>query len=315
MTQADADPQYTILVVDDEPISRKLIESTLRKADYGVVTVANGRAALDAMQDRFFPMVLTDWVMPEMDGVELCRAIRDQAESSYVFIILLTSNDSQDDIIAGLEAGADEYLTKPFNRTELLARLKTGARIIELERSLRRANEELARIVITDPLTGCFNRGYLSERLPAELKRAKRYREPLSIILCDVDHFKRINDKHGHQMGDEVLKRFGQFLRDGGREGIDWVARYGGEEFVLVLPNTAWRNALIAAERLRAELSGEAICVAAATVSVTASFGIVGFDPETPDASKDMDLMIKAADRWLYDAKESGRNRCKGGGL
>ena len=104
MTQADADPQYTILVVDDEPISRKLIESTLRKADYGVVTVANGRAALDAMQDRFFPMVLTDWVMPEMDGVELCRAIRDQAESSYVFIILLTSNDSQDDIIAGLEA-------------------------------------------------------------------------------------------------------------------------------------------------------------------------------------------------------------------
>ena len=211
--------QFPILIAEDNPVSRKLLEKTLVKAGYETVSMENGRKALEIFNKRFFPIVLTDWMMPEMDGLELCRAIRenDSASSGYVFIILLTAKDHKEDIVKGLEGGADDYLTKPFDHAELIARLNTARRILELEKSLRDANEEIRILSITDPLTKTYNRGYLNDRLPNEIKKARRYGHPLSLILCDIDHFKRVNDTYGHQVGDEVLREF-----TSNRSGLTW---------------------------------------------------------------------------------------------
>ena len=209
---------FPILIVEDQPASRVLLERTLVKAGYEVVCVGNGRQALKILQERPFPIVLTDWVMPEIDGLELCRAIRENPPEGYVFIILLTANDSTADIVTGLEAGADDYLTKPFHAAELIARIQTGKRIINLERSLKRVNEEIKLLSITDPLTGSYNRGYLTERLPEEIGRAKRYHHPLSLVLCDIDNFKGINDTYGHEAGNYVIKKFVDCIKESIRD-------------------------------------------------------------------------------------------------
>ena len=174
---------FPILIVEDDPVSRRLLEATLTKAGYEVVTAENGYKALEIFEKRFFPIIVTDWMMPEMDGLSLTKTIRTKATSGYVFIFLLTAKSSKEDIITGLEAGADDYLTKPFNRGELMARLKTATRILELEESLKRANEEIRLLSITDALTGSFNRAYMDEMLPKEVKRSIRYGRPLSMIM------------------------------------------------------------------------------------------------------------------------------------
>ncbi|MCK4485137.1 MAG: diguanylate cyclase, partial [Desulfobacterales bacterium] len=246
---------FPILIAEDNPVDRKLLEKMLVKAGYEVVSAENGREALMILKKDFFPLVITDWIMPEMNGLELCRAIRSHHFPGYIFIVFVTVKDSEDDIIAGLEAGADDYLTKPFNKAELMARLKAGTRILELERSLKKANERIKILSITDPLTGAYNRAYLTERLPQEIARAKRYRHPLSLIMCDIDFFKKINDSYGHQAGDTILTGFVDSLRGSIRKGIDWVARYGGEEFLIVLPETNIQGACQVAERLRTLVS------------------------------------------------------------
>jgi len=206
-----------ILVVDDHPAARQLLEMYLQKAGYRVLAASNGRDALETLRRHFCPLVLTDWVMPEMDGLALCPA-------------------------------------------ELLARLKTGRRILELENTLKQRNEEIIRLSVTDPLTGVYNRRYLNDTLPAEIRRACRYGRPLGLILCDLDHFKRINDTYGHNAGDLVLREFAAGLRSAIREGIDWLARFGGEEFVLVLPETDLAGSVATAERLRC-LSAERVII------------------------------------------------------
>ena len=163
---------FPILIAEDDPVSRSLLEKILIKAGNKVVSVDNGQKALALLNEKFFPIILTDWMMPEMDGLELCRAIRKNTYPGYVFIVLLTAKDSKDDIIRGLGAGADDYLTKPFSHAELVARLNTGKRLLRLEKSLKDANEEIRILSITDPLTGSYNRGYLTKRLPQEIKRA-----------------------------------------------------------------------------------------------------------------------------------------------
>ena len=228
--------QFPILVAEDDTISRKILEKSLVEAGYDVVSVENGQEALEKLQERFFPIVLTDWMMPEMDGSQLCKALRGKDWPGYIFIVLLTGKDAKEDVIAGLDAGADDYLTKPFNQAELIARLNTGRRFLELEQSLRHANEKIRVLSITDPLTGCFNRGYMNDCLEREVKRCKRYGRPLSVVLCDIDHFKSVNDTHGHQAGDQVLKNFAKSINEMIRSDIDWLVRYGGEEFLLVLP-------------------------------------------------------------------------------
>jgi two-component system cell cycle response regulator len=308
---AASDERFPVLVAEDNPVSRKLLEKALHKAGYEVVSVENGRAALDYLVKRFCPIVLTDWMMPEMDGPDLCRAIRRSEFQGYVFVILLTAKDSKNDIIEGLEAGADDYLTKPFNPAELMARLNTGKRILELERSLRKANEEIRQLSITDPLTGSYNRGYLNNHLPQELKRTLRYGRSLSLILCDIDHFKRVNDTYGHQVGDMVLRAFSRRLMGSIRRDLDWVARYGGEEFLIVLPETDLSGASLVGERIRKVIEGIQIDLRGKLIRVTASFGVTSIGSIDTKAENLCDDLIKRADDMLYLAKSEGRNRVK----
>jgi diguanylate cyclase (GGDEF)-like protein len=298
-------------VAEDNPVSRKLLEKALHKAGYEVVSVENGRAALDYLKIRFCPIVLTDWMMPEMDGPNLCRAIRKSAFKGYVFIVLLTAKDSKNDMIEGLEAGADDYLTKPFNPSELMARLNTGKRILALERSLRKANQEIHQLSITDPLTGAYNRGYLNEHLPQELKRSVRYGRSLSLVLCDIDYFKRVNDTYGHQAGDMVLKACSLRLTESIRKDLDWVARYGGEEFMIVLPETDLPGASLVGERLRKSVEDVQIELQGKVIRITASFGITSIGSIDSQAGDPCDTLIKQADDMLYLAKSEGRNRVK----
>jgi two-component system cell cycle response regulator len=303
--------RFPVLVAEDNPVSRKLLEKALHKAGYEVVSVKNGQAALDYLKKRFCPIVLTDWMMPEMDGPDLCRAIRKSEFQGYVFVILLTAKDSKTDIIEGLKAGADDYLTKPFNPAELMARLNTGKRILELERSLRKANEEIRQLSTIDPLTGAYNRGYLNDHLPQELKRTLRYGRTLSLILCDIDHFKRVNDTYGHQAGDMVLKALSRRLLGAVRKGLDWVARYGGEEFLIVLPETDLSGASLVGERIRKAIESIQIDLRGKVIRVTASFGVTSIESINTKASDLCDDLIKRADDMLYLAKSEGRNRVK----
>lgn len=301
---------FPVLVVDDDIVSRTVVEKHLLRAGFRVATAANGSHALEQFDQQFFPIVLTDWMMPEIDGPKLCRLIREKKTDGYVFIILITARDSKRDIVSGLESGADDYLTKPIHSAELIARINTGIRILKLEQSLKTANEEIRLLSITDPLTGCYNRSYLNEHLPHELQRAQRYSHPLSIILADIDHFKKVNDTHGHQAGDEVLKAFSQCIGRQVRKKIDWVVRYGGEEFMIVLPETICLGADSIANRLRRAVENEKICFGDTTIQITASFGgtCVAFGDKSMDAVT-MDQLIYSADEKLYQSKESGRNQ------
>jgi diguanylate cyclase (GGDEF)-like protein len=300
---------FPILVVEDDPVSRRLLEMNLTKAGYTVVAAENGRQAIEQFRKKFFPIILTDWMMPEMDGVGLCQAIRQTETEGYVFIILLTSRDSKDDIVSGLEAGADDYLTKPFNQAELVARLKSGIRILNLERSLKQANAEIKHLSITDPLTGCYNRGFLIEHLNGEIQRSKRYGHPLAIVLCDIDFFKKINDKYGHQAGDQVLKSFVQTIRESMRERVDWVVRYGGEEFLIVLPETNCDGARVMAERLCQKVAHKTLTIDHHQINITASFGGTCCGKETPDCKATLEAVVKRADELLYQSKSTGRNK------
>ncbi|MEJ5328862.1 MAG: diguanylate cyclase [Desulfobaccales bacterium] len=302
---------WPVMVVDDHPVTCRLLEVQLRREGYRVLTAANGREALERLGENFCPLVLTDWMMPEMDGLELCRAIRSQEWESYVYLILLTARDSLDDVLTGLEAGADDYLVKPVHPMELLARMRTGRRILALERTLKERNREIARLAVTDPLTGVYNRRYLMENLPRELARARRYHRPLGLILCDLDHFKAINDTFGHGVGDDVLKEFTRRVSGQVRQGVDWLARYGGEEFVMVLPETGLPGCLALARRLLNRVAATPFVTAAGPVPVTASFGVVAVAPGEPGAPS-AEALLAQADACLYQAKAGGRNRVAG---
>lgn len=301
---------YPILIVEDNLLMRKILEGYLRDMGHPVTAVENGRQALESLNSNHVPIVITDLVMPEMDGVELCRAIREQTSDKYTYIIMLSSYDSKEGMIRGLDAGADEYLIKPINRTELLVRLKTADRILSLESSLKQSYEEIKALSVRDPLTRMFNRGYLDERLLQEVKRSFRFERPLSVIMLDIDHFKQINDNFGHAAGDQVLRDCSSLLLRTLRMEIDWIARYGGEEFAVVLPETFLSGAMIAAERLRITLAAHSIFIAETELRITASFGVAGFVPASQKEDLSVvDTLIARADECLYRAKREGRNR------
>jgi len=311
---ADAPSAWRVLLVDDEPTQRLITARLLKRAGYQVETAENGKQALQLMSDPGrFQLLVTDWEMPEMDGVSLCRAVRAQPDTGYVYTILLTSRDAIEHLVAGLQAGADDYLTKPVLEPELLARLSTGKRIVTLERSLRAANEENRRLSVTDPLTSAQNRRYLMEKVPVEIERSARYGHPLSIVMCDVDHFKQLNDTFGHQAGDEVLKHVVALVRRKIRT-LDWIARFGGEEFVIVLPETNFSNALKVAETLRIAIADNACIVNGRSLPVTASFGVAGWDAFVP-AEATVDGLVACADAGVYESKAAGRNRVSGKNL
>jgi len=306
---------HPILLAEDDLVSRRLCQKILAREGFAVTTVANGREAIELFRQRFFPIVLTDWQMPEMEGPELCQAIREENPDRYVFIVMLTSKGAKDDIISGLEAGADDYITKPAHPAELVARIRTGIRILELERSLKAAVEEIHQMSITDPLTGIYNRGYINERLPQEIRRAQRFGRDLTLVLCDIDHFKRVNDTYGHLAGDAVLKSFARSLAGSIRQQVDWLGRYGGEEFLIVLPETHLEGALVLTERIRRTLESTPIETSGKTIGITSSFGVACFSPGTGKEVFTPEALLQEADNLLYRAKSEGRNRIEAGRL
>lgn len=305
-TGSDA-TQWRVLLVDDEPVQRMLVGRMLTRSGFEVVTAEDGEQAAQRLAQGDISILITDWEMPKLDGLSLCRAVRSMGLDHYVYAIVVTSRDAVEHVVMGLQAGADDYLVKPVLEPELLARLNTGKRLLDLERSLRLANEENLRLSITDALTGVFNRRHLMSQLGRELERAQRYQHPLSLMLCDVDHFKRINDNYGHQLGDEVLVNFARSLRHSLRD-TDWMARYGGEEFVVVLPETDMAGAHLVAERCRSELAAQPLQTATIAVPITASFGVSGWEPGM-NIDMALDRLIAAADSGVYASKSGGRNR------
>jgi two-component system, cell cycle response regulator len=312
VTPITVEPSPTILLAEDDPVTRMLMTRFLKKAGYEVDAVANGSEALDRMTRRYYPMLVTDWEMPEMDGVALCKAVRNMQMDGYVYALLLTARDSKEHIIAGLEAGADDYLIKPVHEPELIARLNAGRRILNLEHSLRVANQRNRILSITDALTGAYNRRYLMEQLPRELERCRRYAYPLSVLMCDIDRFKQINDARGHAAGDDVLQQFAARAQKSIRTNSDWVARYGGEEFLIVLPETDHAGAMAVAEKIRGLVASLPFTTRSGDLVATASFGVASTGPSGPDISLRMDALIRCADECMYRSKQEGRDRTVG---
>jgi two-component system cell cycle response regulator len=312
VTPITVETSPAILLAEDDPVTRMLMTRFLKNAGYDVDAVANGSEALDKMTKRYYPMLVTDWEMPEMDGIALCKAVRNMQLDGYVYALLLTARDAKEHIIAGLEAGADDYLVKPVHEAELIARLNAGRRILALEHSLRAANQRNRILSITDALTGAYNRRYLMEQLPREFERCRRYAVPLSVLMCDLDHFKRVNDTKGHAAGDDVLQQFASRAQKSIRSNSDWISRYGGEEFLIVLPETAHADAMFVAEKIRNLMSSVPFSTRAGDVAVTASFGVASTSANGPDLSLKVEALIRVADESLYKSKLAGRN-CSSG--
>jgi diguanylate cyclase (GGDEF)-like protein len=293
-----------VLIAEDEQVTRRLLESMLRRWGYEVVGCSDGRQAWDVLREPDSPrLAILDWMMPGIDGPEICRRLREHRREDYVYVILLTSKDGAHDIVAGLDAGADDYVGKPFNPPELKVRLRAGRRIIELQQELVAAQEALRDQATHDSLTGLWNRAAILDLLHAETARAARQGGPLGIIMADIDHFKRVNDIYGHAAGDAVLRETARRLAASVRP-YDSAARYGGEEFLCVLPRCDARQAASVAERIRRAIAGEAIEVPKAKLGITISLGVAA-----GGGNEGGEALIRAADAALYRAKNAGRNR------
>jgi diguanylate cyclase (GGDEF)-like protein len=296
-----------ILVADDDPVSRRMIERMLQRSGYEVVTVKDGRQAADELSKQNGPrLALIDWMMPELDGPGVCREMRSRHDNSYVYILLLTSKQSSQNIVEGLEAGADDYLTKPWQAGELKARLDTGRRILLLEDKLIGAREEMRFKATHDALTSLWDRGAILSLLRSELSRSARNGEPVSLLLCDIDHFKQINDVHGHHTGDQVLQEVATRLLDAVRSD-DAVGRYGGEEFLIVLHGCGRDNLNGRAEQVRKAICGRGVITERGPLAVSTSIGAITIDHG--NKSLPMEQFLKQADAALYRAKDEGRDR------
>ncbi len=296
-----------VLVVDDDDLVRARLTALLRNADFDVQSASSGEEALRIMAARRCQVLLTDWQMPDMDGLALCRIVRAEHSKSYVYVLLLTVRDSKEGLLEGLGAGADDYVVKSAPVEEILARMEVARRITHVEHSLRVSNRENRRLAVTDPLTGAYNLRYLMKHLPRELLRSHRYVHPLAVLSCDIDRFKQINDAHGHAVGDQVLRalvaRAGSCLR----EGSDWLARVGGDEFLVVLPETDVAGANRVARKLRKVFSSCPVSTRAGPVKLTVSIGITAVEAQEKIlTSSRIDDLLRAADRGLYASKKSG---------
>ena len=309
-----------ILAVDDDPTSLQILRRTLVQAGHEVVTASNGADALQVALETNPEAIVADWMMPRMDGVELCRALRCIQSGQQMYFLLLTGRDQEDQIVAAYDAGVDDYVTKPFNPRILLARLRPGQRMSELRRNLDAerqfsddqvrqlsdANRQLNMASKTDPLTGLPNRRHVWDRLAEEWHNSTRASSPLAVMMIDVDRFKLINDQHGHEVGDLVLTEVAQILRSHHRQGEE-VARIGGEEFLVVCPNTTAQQASIGAERLKKAVESHVIHTPGKEIRATVSIGVA----ERTPAMHSPDALLKAADEAVYAAKSSGRNQVK----
>ena len=301
-----------ILVVDDHEDNIEVLRVRLESWGYGTDACYNGHDALAYVEKTPPDLILLDVMMPEISGIEVARRIKGNKALPFIPIIMQTALDSTEDKVEGLEAGADDYITKPIDFAELKARLRSMLRIKRLqealeerEKELLEVNERLRFMSQTDALTGLDNRRHLNERIDEMFQHAQRLNEPFSLVMCDLDKFKSVNDTYGHQAGDEVLKQLAKMLKDEARE-IDRVGRYGGEEFMLLLPGTVLDAAVTFAERVRKRIETHTFTFDGGTLQRTASFGVSGWPHPSIDAS---DALVRTADDALYVAKETGRNR------
>ena len=296
---------FKILVVDDSPIYRKLVEQALSEESHSILFAKNGREALEVFAEHRPALVITDWTMPDISGLELCQRIRRDFQQQYAYLILVTSNSNKEQVIEGLAAGADDYLTKPFHPGELVARVGVGRRIIELHHQVQAKNRQLEELALTDPSTGLPNRRAIDVWINPQLSASARHDFPIWVVIADLDHFKRINDTYGHDAGDTVLKRFSELLRSNTRQS-NVCGRLGGEEFLLVLTHVDRDQATVAIDRIRRCFEIEQFRFEGGTTAVTASFGVAGFHGAQAPT---FHTLLTRADAALYAAKSKGRNR------
>ena len=293
-----------MLIADDDPVTRRMLEATLQGMGHQVCAVDDGATALERLGQPDSPRIaILDWMMPGLDGLSVCRSLR-QAVGPYTYVILLTARETRRDMVEALDAGADDFLTKPLDVLELRARLRSGERIIALQEDLLRTQSELEHQASHDRLTGLWNRGRVLDQLTRELYRTKREKACLAVVMVDIDHFKRINDTWGHATGDAVLCDLGRRMQQALRVS-DAIGRYGGEEFLMVLPRADLAGGSEVAERVRRAVEAKPVAEGGHEHQVTVSLGVAssatsGFDPA---------VLIRAADRALYRAKADGRNR------
>lgn len=300
-----------ILIAEDDAIARRVLEAFASKRGYRVISASNGQEALECLSGEGAPrLAVLDWMMPGLEGTDVCRKLRELEQTgdrAYAYVVLLTARTEREDLLVGLQAGADDYIRKPFDPPELEARLRTGRRILDLQDKLIAAREELRFQATHDALTGLANRRAILETLAREYSRQQREGGTFGIILADIDHFKKVNDSHGHLCGDSVLREIASTMKDSMRP-YDTVGRYGGEEFLIVVPETNAEMTLRIAERICRAVESRVIVGADCAMRVTASFGVAAStdpDPVRPQA------LLHLADDALYRAKSQGRNRCE----
>lgn len=299
-----------ILIVDDDPISRRLIHRTLEKLGYRVHVAEHGREAWQIIQRNGIQLVITDWLMPQMDGLDLTRKIRSAEMPGYVYIVILTGQEGIDNVVDGFDSGADDYLVKPVSPKELQARLRVGKRVLDLERRLKKARDKMQHLAMHDELTGLCNRRAFYDHAQSLLEHASREAAPLSMLMIDIDHFKSVNDRYGHLVGDEILKSVAHTIQSQLRL-YDRAGRWGGEEFIVILPTTKLSDAAKIAERLRQAISSMSFHrlqdkIDADSLHVEVSIGVAGIKKGRRIS---LDTLVNLADEMLYQSKREGRNR------
>ncbi len=295
---------FKVLIIDNSPVSRKLVELPLAQKQYRLIVAKTGQEAIQLFEEQRPDLVIL--VMPDLTGKEMCRRIRAISRDSYCYIIVLTGSTNKDCLVEALDAGADDHLTKPFHRGELMARVAVGIRTVELHRQLRMKTMLMERLALTDALTGLPNRRAIETWAPGQLSGAARHKFSCWVVVADLDHFKQVNDSFGHDAGDAVLQKFSKILKANTRSS-DLCGRLGGEEFLMVLTYAAKEDALAVIERIREEFDRTPFTFGGCTVQVTASFGLAGFEGhQKPSIFSKLQAL---ADEALYVAKRAGRNR------
>jgi diguanylate cyclase (GGDEF)-like protein len=291
-----------VLAAEDNPVFQSMLRTMLTKWGYEAVIARDGNEAWNILQGPNAPrLAVLDWMMPGRDGVEICRRIRSARREPYIYILLLTARNESQDLIEGMDAGADDYLTKPFNAHELRVRIRAGRRILDLQEELLQAREALREQATHDGLTGLLNRATILAKLDDELARSARDGRPVAVLMVDLDRFKAVNDTHGHLAGDAVLREAASRLKSAARR-YDSVGRYGGEEFLVVLPGCEAAAAGAQAERLREAMAGAPFRAESRPLAITCSIGLASSSDCAPE------FLVRDADDALYQAKAQGRN-------
>ncbi len=296
---------FTIVIVDDDAAIRRLVRLFLRRAGYETLEYTTGEEARAALQREPWDLAILDRRLPDMDGVVLAHELKSNTDFRSRYIIMLTGEDEQEDKVEGLELGADDYITKPFQYPELLARIRAGKRIVDLQKELLETNKRLELLSITDGLTKLHNHRYFQDELARAFEESQRYQRPLSLAMIDIDFFKKVNDTYGHAVGDDVLKRSAALYRSSVRS-TDLVARYGGEEFAVMMPETTLQDGMAFAEKIRQLIEAAPMDTQAGPLQATVSIGVASVPLSRIHSAKEL---IIAADKALYRAKRGGRNR------